>query len=58
MKDKDFNTLLSRHIVTCREDFNKETMKPRTSKKNSCFPGFLMNLYLVASLRLCVKNEL
>jgi hypothetical protein len=41
-----------------RISFYYETRKPGIIKKISWFPGFLMELFLVASLRLCVKSLL
>jgi hypothetical protein len=46
--------VLSRNLVTCREDFFcEEARKPRTIGKNSWFPGFLMELFLVAAWPRC-----
>ena len=46
--------MLSRNLVTCREDFYEEARKPGTIGKNSWFPGFLMELFLVAAWPRCV----
>jgi hypothetical protein len=41
--------VLSRNIVIPAKIFYEETRKPRTIKKISWFPGFLMNLFLAAA---------
>jgi hypothetical protein len=56
---KLISALLSRNFAKSREDFYEEARKPRIIRKHSWFPGFLMDLFLVAALDaspLCIKQ--
>jgi hypothetical protein len=53
------NSTPRRKVAKTQSDFFYcETGKPRIIKKISWFPGFLMELFLVVPLRLCVKSFL
>jgi len=47
-------SVISQHRHIPRRFFYKEARKPRTIGKNSWFPGFLMELILVAAPPRCV----